>query len=409
MKLLRITSLARILFSALFCMAILCVSCAHRTGKQEEVLYVTAPQTFLRDRVAPVYSKTGTVSNGDRVVVLEHGKRWERVRNTHAEEGWLQDRFLTTEDVFRNFQQLYRDHQNDPAQARGVLRTEFRLHVTPGRDTDRLFLLKEGEKVELLQRTSVAKAASSAPPPLAQAGSANTTEKQDAGEMTNEEEKEYKNNEKPPEQPIAVIKTNGNKVTPTVESSSAKTTSKRDKQLPAELSVPIEDWWLARDTQGHAGWVLARMIDIDAPLEIAQYAEGQRIVAFFPLTSVHDSELGKDVAYYLVLLTEPKDGMPFDYNQLRVFSWNVRKHRYETAYRDHNIFGLLPASVGHEQFEKLGVVPTFTIHARDDDGNIIQQKYRLEGVMVKRVLAPGETATKAAHAIAERTKGKPHS
>jgi hypothetical protein len=148
------------------------------------------------------------------------------------------------------------------------------------------------------------------------------------------------------------------------------------------------------------------MIDVDVPLEIAQYAEGQRIVAFFPLTSVHDSELNTDKSYYLVLLTEPKDGLPFDYNQLRVFSWNLRKHRYETAYRDRNIFGLLPVSVGNETFEQLGQEPTFTIHVRDENGHAAEQKYRLEGVMVRRVIAPGEEPVKAARATTKRGKGK---
>lgn len=31
-----------------------------------------------------------------------------------------------------------------------------------------------------------------------------------------------------------------------------------------------------------------------------------------------------------MLLSENKGGVPFDYNQIRVFTWNVR-HRYETA------------------------------------------------------------------------------
>jgi hypothetical protein len=160
----------------------------------------------------------------------------------------------------------------------------------------------------------------------------------------------------------------------------------------------MEDWRLVRSAQGHAGWIPARIIDVDIPLDIAQYAEGQRIVAFFRLTTVHDSELNKDEAYYLVLLTDPKDGMPFDYNQVRVFSWNLRKHRYETAYREHHIFGLLPASVGHENFEKLGDEPTFTIHVRGQDEKNVEEKYRLEGVIVKRVLAPGESPAKVAHA-----------
>lgn len=383
--------------------ALLFSACGRSAGKQDEVLYVTAaPQAALRDRVAPVYSKTGTVRNGDKVVVLEHGKRWERVRNDKGEEGWLQDRYLAGEDVFRGFQQLNRDHQNDPVQAHGVLRSDFRLHLTPGRDTDRLFLLKEGDKIDLLQRSAVSRAASSAPPPpVLQASAASSAEKseekQDASDAAKEDETEYKGKEQsaaPAAKPIPPTKK--------PSKAKAKTAAENQTVVPA---VPMEDWWLVRTSQGHTGWVLGRMIDIDAPLDIAQYAEGQRIVSFFPLTSVHDPELNKEESYYLVLLTEPKDGMPFDFNQVRVFSWNVKKHRYETAYRDRNIFGLLPVSVGQEQFENLGTEPTFTIHVQDENGNTAAQKYRLEGVIVKRVLAPGETPVKAAPANPQ-SKGK---
>lgn len=382
-----------------FPLLIVLCACGHRAGKQEDALYVTAPQAFLRDRVAPVYAKTGNVRNGDRVVILERGKRWERVRNAKGEEGWLQDRYLVGEDVFNGFQQLYHDHQNDPLQVHGILRNDFRLHLTPGRDTDRLFLVKEGEKVEMLQRTSVPKSATSAPPPpLTQQAAANTPEKQDAidAAAAKEEESEYKG--KPPAPATQPAKK------PVVEKLSPKERAKEEKLLATAPTVPMEDWWLVRDSQNHAGWVLARMLDVDVPLEIAQYAEGQRIIAFFPLTTVHDSSENKDEPYYLVLLSEPKDGMPFDYNQVRVFSWNLRKHRYETAYRDRNIFGLLPVSVGHETFEKLGDQPTFTIRVRDENGNTANQKYRLEGVIVKRLLAPGETPVKAAQAIPKRKK-----
>ena len=41
----------------------------------------------------------------------------------------------------------------------------------------------------------------------------------------------------------------------------------------------------------------ARMVDVDVPLEIAQYAEGQRFIAFFLLNEVQDGE--KKVPQYL--------------------------------------------------------------------------------------------------------------
>jgi hypothetical protein len=360
------------------------------------------PQAFLRDRVATVYSKTGTVHNSDKVIALEHAKRWVRVRNAEGEEGWLQERNLVGEDVFRSLQQLYKDHAADAAQVRGVLRNDLRLHVVPGRDTDRLFMLKEGQRVELLQRTSVPK---NGLPVSKPAGSPNT--EQDASEDSKDDDKEYKAKDTPSGAGATATKVPV-KQKQTSKSTSAKAAppkSKKDKVIEAPPPI-MEDWWLVRDGQDHAGWVLGRMVDIDVPIEVGQYAEGQRIVAFYPLTTVHDSETNKDQPYYLVLLTEPKDGLPFDYNQVRLFSWNLKKHRYETAYRDRNIFGFLPVSVGQEKFDELGNQPTFTLRVRDEQGQTIHQKYRLEGVTVKRVLAPGEQPLKAARATPERAKRK---
>ena len=150
----------------------------------------------------------------------------------------------------------------------------------------------------------------------------------------------------------------------------------------------MEDWWLIRDPDGRVGWVLARMVDLDVPLEIAQYAEGQRLVAFFVLDQVADGD--KKVPQYLVVLSEPKDGLPFDYNQVRVFTWNVKHHRYETAYREHNLNGVLPVTVSQENFDKEGMLPVFVLQVKDDNGNISARKYKMNSPIVRRVLAPGE-------------------
>ena len=47
-------------------------ACGRGRGRALEVMYVSAPQAFLRDRVAAVYNKTGTVTNGDRVEVTRY-------------------------------------------------------------------------------------------------------------------------------------------------------------------------------------------------------------------------------------------------------------------------------------------------------------------------------------------------
>ena len=317
-------------------LALLC-GCSRVRGKNYEIVYVSAPQTFLRDRVATLYNKTGVVKNGDRLQVLERDRRFVRVRTATGAEGWVEQRNLVSQQVYDGFQQLDKQEQNTPAQATGVTRNDTNLHITPGRDTDHLYLLNQNAKVSLLRRAVVEKAgAATAPKPAL-------------------DKKPQPGNKQEPPKP------------------------------------QLEDWWLIRNPDAQVGWVLGRMIDVDVPMEIAQYAEGQRIVAYFVLDEVTDGD--KKVPQYLVLLNENKDGMPFDYNQVRVFTWNVKRHRYETAYRERDLNGVLPVTLSHETFDKEGDLPVFVLHVKDDNGTTLERKYKLNTPIVRRVLAPGEQAS----------------
>jgi SH3-like domain-containing protein len=315
-------------------LAVLAVSLSGCRGRSKvlEIAYVSAPQAILRDRVAAVYNKTGALKNGDRVQVLERDRRFVRVRTDGGLEGWIEQRYLVSQPVYDGFQKLARQEQDDPLQATGTTRNDTNIHLEPGRETEHLYQLNQGTKVSILRRATAEKVL-----------------------------------------PGIAVKPGSEKAKP--------------------ATAVTEDWWLIRDSQGHAGWVLARMVDLDVPLEIAQYAEGQRIVAFFVLDAVKDGD--KKVPQYLVLLTEPKDGLPFDYNQARVFTWNVKRHRYETAYREHKLNGVLPATVSQENFEKEGMLPVFVLRVKDDEGNVSERKYKLNTPIVKRVLAPGEQPAKA--------------
>jgi SH3-like domain-containing protein len=322
----------------------LCVSgigllagCNRGRGRVLEVAYVSGVQVNLRDRVAVAYEKAGVVKNGDRVEVLDHDRRFVKVRTATGAMGWMEQRYLVSQDVFDRLQRLTRENANDPVQGQATARNDTNLHVEPGRDTEHLYQILLGEKVSLLKRGTAEKPGSVVAP---RAGA--------------------KADEKKGPEPV------------------------------------IEDWWLVRDSHNRVGWVLGRMIDLDVPLEVAQYAEGQRIVAFFVLNQVQDGD--KQVAQYLTMVTEPKDGLPFDYNQVRVFTWNVKRHRYETAYRE-RVQGVLPVTVSQENFDKEGVLPAFVIRVQDDSGNVSERKYKLNTPIVRRVYAPGE---EPAHASPKR-------
>ncbi len=318
-------------------------ACNRGRGRVLQIAYVSGVQAILRDRVAAVYEKTGVVKNGERVEVLDHDRRFVKVRTAAGVTGWVEQRYLVGQEVFDQIQKLTADNQNDPVQAQGAARHDTNLHVEPGRDTEHLYQISSGEKLSLLKRGTA-------------------------------------------EKPGAVV--------PPSHSATPGGNPQDNKPVPV-----IEDWWLVRDSHNRVGWVLGRMIDLDVPLDVAQYAEGQRIVAFFVLNQVQDGD--KKVAQYLTVVTEPKDGLPFDFNQIRVFTWNVKRHRYETAYRE-RMSGVLPVTVSQENFDKEGVLPAFTIRVQDDNGNVTERKYKLNTPIVRRVYAPGEEPVRSARASSKR-------
>jgi len=337
------TSLARVVATVLCVSGVVVLAgCNRGRGRVLEIAYVSGVQVNLRDRVAVAYEKAGVVKNGDRVEVLDHDRRFVKVRTATGGTGWMEQRYLVSQDVFDQLQRLTKENANDPVQGQATARNDTNLHVEPGRDTEHLYQISLGEKVSLLKRGTA-------------------------------------------EKPGAVM---GPRPGAKVD----------EKKEPVPV---IEDWWLVRDSHDRVGWVLGRMIDLDVPLEVAQYAEGQRIVAFFVLNQVPDGD--KKVAQYLTIVTEPKDGLPFDFNQIRVFTWNVKRHRYETAYRE-RMQGVLPVTVTQENFDKEGVLPAFVIRVQDDSGNVSERKYKLNTPIVRRVYAPGEEPLHASSKRAVRRR-----
>ena len=369
-------------FAALLLLA-LAPACKRASITKHDYMYVSAPETSLRDRVATMYNKLGTVHNGERVDVLERQKRFYRVRTDSGAEGWIEQRSLITQEVFDGFQKLAQDAKATDVQGHGTTRAELNMHLTPSRDGEHLYQLKEGEKVEILKRATSDKNAPKPPPPPKP--STSSAKIQSSAKQ---------------QKPAAATPP----ATTTSATPQAKPDATADKTKEAEPPKPVmEDWYLVRNSSGQAGWVLLRMVDLDVPLDIAQYAEGQRIVGYFILNTVQETidDQPKEEPQYLVLLNQPKDGLPYDYNQIRVFTRNRNKHRYETAYRERDMEGYLPAKTGHAVFDKEGDLPTFTIRKMNDSGQIVDVTYKMNGPIVRRVLTPEQLAEQKAKHEAE--------
>lgn len=295
--------------------------CGHLQHKAPpDMVYVSARgNLYLHDRVAVVSNRVAEVENGDPLQVIERAGRFLRVKTAKGEVGWIEQSGVVDNTVYDQFAQLADANKMDPIVATGTLDDELYMHVLPGRMTQHFYLEPANTGVELLARASASKSPVQNAAPIA----------------------------KP-----------------------AKAAAPAVPGLPQPEPVVMEDWWLARDSRGRTGWLLSSRIYVNVPDDIAQYAEGQQIVGSYVIKKVldPDSDFPNHLApEYLTLEAPLESGQPFDYNEVRVFTWSLRHHRYETAFRLRPIAGFLPVTTGTTNVPKIGEVPAFSFVIADND------------------------------------------
>lgn len=342
-----------------------------RPQPKAEIVYVLAKETFLRDRVAAVSNRVAMVQNGERLELLDRDRRFLKVKTEKGEIGWIEEHAVVNPEVVSGFAQLKKAQEHDPVVATGVLRDDGYLHLKPGRDTDRYYLLPEDDKLQLLLRASVPKSvgpqASGSASSIASVYAASEKKAAEKVRAAREKAAEEKAANKdsatisftppPPPPPAEWLES----PEPTAGDEGASPAAASDAPPPPPA---MEDWWLIRDSHGRVGWMMARRIDVDVPDAVAQYAEGQKMVAAYLLRKVYDPDSSfddKQAPEYVTVLNPYQDGLPYDFNQVRVFTWNTRKHRYETAFRQRNLQGYLPVVIASQTGDKEGPQPTFQI------------------------------------------------
>jgi len=175
--------------------------------------------------------------------------------------------------------------------------------------------------------------------------------------------------------------------------------------MPRPGSDGMDVWLKVRPSPTEVGWIISNLVDFDIPTEIAGYSEGFSYTAVKAINQIQDPIAGP-INWYVVGEKRPGMDPQLDFNGLRVFTWNLKMHRYETAYRVQGIRGVYPLEVGQDSAKN----PTFRYYELGDDGSTrTPRDYVMYGV-VTRPLNPApkapKTAQKPATTAATKTASK---
>lgn len=326
----------------------------------------------IRQDIALQSPVVATVNHGERLEVLLRRRRFVKVRTARQVEGWTDERMLLSEQQVAGLRALSEKSKQAPSQGAATTYDTLNMHTEPDRQSPSFLQVKEGEKVDVIGR-HVAPRVSVRPPSPAPAPVLKTPAKKKAA-------KEGKKGREIPLPPMPAVP----KPPPDwVPLSQPNPTPAAAQEPPQE--VPMDDWSLIRNAAGQSGWVLTRRLVMAIPDEVAQYAEGRRIAAYFSLGEVRDGTLRKPSW----LWTTVERGLePHDFDSIRVFVWSTRRHRYETGYIDRNVKGFFPVLTGPQGF---------SILVEKKDGLRYRRRYSF---LENRVRFAGEERIEAAPAQA---------
>jgi hypothetical protein len=277
-----------------------------------------------------------------------------------------------------------------PVQGRAITYADLNVHTQPNRTAPSFVQIQPKEKVDVLTqvvtpRTEMPRSPLIPPPPK----KAKAEPGKPAGKPPKYPPPPMPRAPEPPQDWLELSKTNLDDEE--IESD----------EEPEAKPLPTDNWSLIRLPAGQSGWVLTRRLTMAIPDEVAQYAEGHRIVSYFSLGRVDDDGVKKDIW----LWTTIGGSQPYDFDSFRVFIWSLRRHRYETAYIERNLKGYAPVLLRDVEFSTPGRTrgeaatakyPGFSICLEKADG----QRYRREYALLTNIVRfAGERPCEAAPAL----------
>ena len=321
----------------------------------------------LREDLAAKSASVVDVQHGDRLEILETRRRLVRVRTAAGVEGWVDANLLLSAEQMEELRRMAGGAEKFPSQGAATVFEALNVHTEPGRSAPSFAQIPEGGSVEVLAHRATPRGVAAKSAPLAKAM------KVPAKPSKKDAKKNAKEAALPP--PHA----------PGPPGDWEQISRPRSADLPGYVAPvtppppPLEDWDLIRTKDGKVGWVLARMLSMSIPDDVAQYAEGQRITAYLAIGEVAD---GDQVKKNWLWTTAGNGLRLYDFDGIRVFVWSTRRHRYETAYIERNVTGFYPV--------ELTAIPGgkengFSLIAEDKDGTPMKRTYAFSGYHVRVV------------------------
>jgi len=335
------------------------------------VAYVGPITLNLRKDLASKSPTVAAVKHGDKLEVLELRRRFIKVRTAQGVEGWTDSNLLLTGQQMDDLRRLANDAAKLASQGKATPFDVLNMHSAPARQSPSFFQIAEGESVEVIGHRL---APHSAPPePVSLPAPVKRTVPSKKSKA-----KEAKSAQAPPMPAPPAPPRNWQDLS---KPRAANIPSSAHAVSPAGPAPQFDDWNLVRTKDGKVGWVLARMLTMSIPDEVAQYAEGHRITAYLALGEVKDKE-DKQSKHNWLWTTSSAGQHPFEFDSFRVFVWSTKRHHYETAYIERNVQGFYPiqAEALPGQEEK-----AFSVVLREKDGKLYQRTYGFAGYHVRMI------------------------
>ena len=313
--------------------------------------YVSERSVTLWSSVAQVRQPLDTLHYGERVDVVSRRNDSTKVRTAAGALGWVEGRYLMDPSLWQRSIKLLAQVQPMPVQSRGRTKVATNLRVEPGRTEPRLYQFGRGVPVEIVGRAA--------------ADWAQSPDERDSSADSQERKKED----------WFLVRGLATRPPGDTTARPGETTTATQ---PGDQTVPI------------AGWVIARFLELDLPDAVREEAASANIrpLAWFELNRVSDSS--GDKPQYLVAAARGPEGQPCDFTTIRVYTWNPRKSRYETAFIENNLCGKMPIRIGRGPKEE----PEF--HFQVMGGSKEERVYRLMQTVVRRVREDSEASKKPA-------------